>query len=81
MGGSARRRGGAGAELREDLVDHRGLGDVRDNTQGPRHVGHARGVDLEHLLQERRPPGVASVRLRRGAGTMASGASTMPGSA
>ncbi len=42
--------------MREDPVDHRGLGDERDDPQGAM-AGRARQrVDLEDLLQERRPP-------------------------
>jgi len=50
------RRRGAGAEVREDLVDH---GPLRDAGDEAHHAvaGRAReGVDLEDLLQQRRPP-------------------------
>jgi len=46
----------AGAEVREDLVDHRDLEDARDDPHGAM-AGRAREwVDLEELLEQRRPP-------------------------
>jgi len=42
--------------MREDPVDHRDLGDDRDDPHGAM-AGRARQrVDLEHLLQQGRPP-------------------------
>jgi len=54
-----RRRGpprGAGAELREDLVDHRPLGHERDEAHRAVAGGAREGVDFKDLLQQRRPP-------------------------
>jgi len=53
-GGVGRRRG-AGAEVREDLVDHGPLRDERDDPHGPATGRAGQRVDLEDLLQERRP--------------------------
>ncbi len=57
------RRRGAGAAVREDLVDHRGLGDARDDPHGPATGRAGQRVNFEELRQER----------RRSAGTMAGG--------
>jgi hypothetical protein len=47
---------GARPAMREDPVDHRDLGDERDDPHGAM-AGRARQrVDLEHLLQQGRPP-------------------------
>ena len=58
LGGSARRRGsgGAGAEVRHDLVDHRRLRDEGDDPHDAVARGARERVDLEELLEERRPP-------------------------
>ena len=49
--------GGPSAEVRGDLVDHRGLGDERDDPHGPETHRTRERVDLKDLLQERRPAG------------------------
>ena len=56
MGGAGvRLAGGARAEVREDLVDHRRLGDARHDPHGTV-AGRARErIDLEDLLEQRRP--------------------------
>lgn len=48
--------GGAGAEVRQDLVDHRRVGDDRDDPHGPVAAGAGERVDLEEPAQQRRPP-------------------------
>ena len=68
----------AGAEGREDLVDHRGLRDERDAAHDAVAGGTREGVDLEDLLEQRRRRAfahrrLASVGASRGAGTMAGG--------
>ncbi len=50
------RVGRAGAEVGENLVDHRRLGDARDDPHGPATRRTRERVDLEDLRQERRPP-------------------------
>ena len=68
------RRRGAGAEVREDLIDHRRL---RDEGDDPHRAvaGRAReGVDFKDLLQERRPPAAGlGGRECRAAGTIGGG--------
>ena len=48
-------RGGARAEVREDQVDHRRLGDERDEAHRAVAGGTRERVDLEDLLQEGGP--------------------------
>ena len=58
----------ARSAMREDPVDHRGLGDERDNPHGAM-AGRARErVDLKDLLEQRRPPagGLGGRQPRRG---------------
>jgi hypothetical protein len=50
-----RRARGAGPEVGEDLVDHRGLRDERDAPHGPATRRTRERVDLNELLQEGRP--------------------------
>ena len=45
--------GGAGAEVREDPVDHGGLGDEGDQAHRALTRRAFQGIDLEDLLQER----------------------------
>ena len=45
-------RRGAGAEVREDVVDYRPLGDARDDPHVPVTRRAGKRVDLEDLLQE-----------------------------
>ena len=45
----------AGLEMREDLVDHRRLGDERDDPHGAVARGTRERVDFEDLLQQGRP--------------------------
>jgi hypothetical protein len=52
------RSGGAGAEVRQDLVDHRRLRDEGDDPHDAVARGAHERVDLEELLEERRPPAV-----------------------
>jgi len=61
-GGVGRRRG-AGAEVREDLVDHGPLRDARDDPHGPATGRAGQRVDLKDLLQERRRRAFAHRRL------------------
>jgi hypothetical protein len=74
--------GGAGAEVGEDLVDHRRLGDERDEAHRAV-AGRARQrVHLNDLLEARRRRAfahwrLASVGASRGAGTMAGGPSAV----
>ncbi len=76
--------GGAGAEVREDLVDHRRLGSERDEAHRAVAGGARERVDVKDLLQERRRRAFAHRRLAsagpsRGAGTMSGGtASALP---
>lgn len=53
--GSTQRCSGAGAEVRQDLVDHRPLGDDRHDPHGRVTGGAAERVDLKDLPQERGP--------------------------
>jgi hypothetical protein len=46
---------GAGAEVREDLVDHRRLGDEGDDAHRAVAGGTGERIDFEDLLQEGRP--------------------------
>ena len=48
--------GGAGSEVGEDLVDHRRLRDEGDDAHRAVAGGTRERVDLEDLLEERRPP-------------------------
>jgi hypothetical protein len=69
---------GAGPEVREDLVDHRRLGDERDEAHRAVAGRTRERVDLNELLQEGRRRAfahrrLASVGARRGAATMAGG--------
>ncbi|WP_439643985.1 hypothetical protein, partial [Gemmatimonas sp.] len=81
-----RRTRGAGPERREDLIDHRRLGEERDDPHGAM-AGRARErVDLEELLEERRREAFAQRRAAsggasRGAGLMAGGPSAVAGAA
>jgi len=75
------RRRGAGAEGREDLVDHRRLRDARHDPHGAVAGRTCGGIDLEDLLEQRRPAAAASVGAIRGAETVASGPSAAAGSA
>ena len=52
---AGRGRGGARAEVREDQVDHRRLGDERDEAHRAVAGGTRERVDLEDLLQEGGP--------------------------
>ncbi len=47
---------GAGPEVREDLVDHRRLGNERDEPHGAMAGRTRQRVDLEDLLEQGRPP-------------------------
>ena len=81
-----RRRRHAGAEVREDLVDHRPLGNERDEAQRAVAGGTRERVVLEDLLEQRRRRAfaqrrAASVGASRGAGTIAGGVSASAGSA
>jgi len=78
------RRRGAGAEVREDLVDHRRLGADGDETHRAVAGGAREGIDCEDLLQQRRRRAftqrrLASVGASRGAGTMAGGTAHLLG--
>jgi hypothetical protein len=63
-----RRTGGAGPEVDEDLVDHRRVGDARDDPQRPATRRTRERVDFEDLVEEGRPPagGLRRRQLRRG---------------
>ena len=53
---AAGRPGGGAGEVPQDLVDHRRLGDAGDDAHGAVARRAREGVDLEDLLQKRRPP-------------------------
>jgi len=59
--------------VRQDLVDHRRLGDARDDPHGPAARRTREGVDREDLLEEAAHRRVASVGASRGAETIAGG--------
>jgi len=54
--------------MREDPVDHRGLGDARDDPHGPATRRARQRVDLEDLLQQGRPPAGRLGRRQPGCG-------------
>ena len=71
----------AGPERREDLIDHRRMGEERDDPHGAM-AGRARErVDLEDLLKQGRPPADASVGASGRAGTITGGPSAPVGAA
>jgi hypothetical protein len=77
---------GPGAEVREDLVDHRPLRDERDDPHRALARRTREGVHREDRLEQRRRRAsahrrLASVGARRGAGTMAGGPSAPVGAA
>jgi len=79
-------RRGTGAEVREDQVDHRRLGNAGHDPHGAGAGGAREGVDFKELLQQRRRWALAqrrvdSVGASRGAGTIAGGISASAGSA
>jgi len=71
----------AGAEGREDLVDHRRLRDARHDPHGAV-AGRAReGVDFKELPQQRRPPAGGLGRRQPWRGAIVGGISASAGSA
>ena len=74
------RAGSTGAEEREDLVDHRRLGEYLDDPLGPAARRAGERIDVEDLLQQRRPTTGGIGRPSLGAGTIAGVASASAGS-
>jgi len=75
------RRRVAGAEVREDLVDHRRLRDERHDPHRAVAGRACEGIDLEDLLEQGRPAAGGLDGASRGAGTIAGGPSAAAGSA
>ena len=76
--------GGADTEVREGLVDHRRLRDERDDPHHALAGGTREGVDLDALLEQRRPPAAGAAVSRPPRGRLADQPSyrvvTWPGS-